>query len=353
MAKRDYYEILGVSKNATQDEIKKNYRKKAMEHHPDKGGDETIFKEIAEAYEVLSDQDKKARYDQFGHEGMKQNSGGFGGGFDPFSDFIRRSGFNPFGNGFAQEQSVRRGNDLSLNVNLNLEEIFNGAKKTFKYKRNVNCGDCSGKGGTGSKICPSCGGTGGHVEVINTPFGQIRNSSICGHCEGKKTVIDKVCSSCNGHGVKTIDDTVEIKIPHGVQDGMRMTINGKGNSVKNGIPGDLIVNILESPHNMFVRSSYDLIHNIKLTYPQLVLGDKIDVTTIDNTKIRIQINPFTNVGDTLRIQNKGLRHLNSTSRGDFLLKINLLMPEKLTDEEKNIIESLKKINEKVETEVSN
>lgn len=352
MAKRDFYEVLGLNKGASQDEIKKAYRKKAMEHHPDKGGDEAIFKEIAEAYEVLSDQEKKSNYDQYGHDGMKQNFGG--GGYDPFSDFIRRSGFNPFGDNFHHtHQSVRRGNDLTLTLNLTLEEIFNGTNKKFKYKRNVTCGDCSGKGGTGTKVCPACGGTGGQVEVINTPFGQIRNSTICGVCEGKKTIVDKVCSSCNGHGVRTIEDLVEVNIPHGVQDGMRMNLREKGNAVKNGTPGDLYVNIVELPHDNFTRSGYDLILKTKLTYPQLVLGDKIEVSTIENTKIRIQINPLTNVGETLRIQNKGLKHLNSSSRGDLLLNINLLMPDKITDEEKNLIESLKKLNDKVVTSETN
>ena len=320
-----------------------------MTYHPDKGGDEAVFREIAEAYETLSDQEKKSNYDKYGHAGAKQN---FRGNYewDHHGDFFRGFGFNPFNDINQNNRSyVQKGPDLNLSINLTLEEVFNGTTKKFKYKRNVSCDDCSGSGGTGSKTCTNCNGTGQTIEVFNTPFGQIRNATICNVCNGKKTVVENVCNSCGGEGVKQTEELVEIKIPHGIEDGMRMTLSGKGNSIKNGIAGNLNVNLIILPHDNFIKSGSDLIMKIKLTYPQLVLGDKIDITTIDNTKIRLQINSLTKVGEVLRVQNKGLRHFNSNNRGDLLLNIDLLMPEKISDEEKIIIESLKKLNEKVET----
>ena len=348
MAKRDYYEVLGVNKNSTQDEIKKAYRKKSMEHHPDKGGDEEVFKEIAEAYDTLSDQEKKEKYDVFGHNAPKGNQGGGFNPFDAFSDLFGGGGFNPFGRQ-QQQQRQRRGQDLNLTVKLTLEEIFNGTTKRFRFRRNESCSTCSGKGGTGKTTCARCQGAGMVNEIINTPIGQIRNTAVCNACEGEGYVVETACTACNSSGVKPIDETVDINIPHGVIDGLKMAMGGKGNAIKNGIPGDLIITMMELPHETFVRTSNDLVINVNLTYPQLVLGDKIEIPTIEGTKIRITVPEYTKVGDRLRIQNKGLKQLNTNNRGDMNVVVDLYIPKEITPEERDLIEKLKKINEKVAT----
>jgi molecular chaperone DnaJ len=249
MSKRDYYEVLGVNKNSTPDEIKKAYRKQSMEHHPDKGGNEEAFKEVAEAYETLSDPSKKESYDTYGHNAPKNNFGGGGNPFDIFAEMFGRSGFNPFAN--QQQQRQRRGNDLNLSVKLTLEEIFTGTNKKFKYRRAETCVSCSGKGGTGKKECSKCRGAGTVAEIINTPIGQIRNATQCDNCDGQGHTAEKNCDFCGGYGVMNIEDTVEVNIPHGVGDGIRLSIQSKGNAIKNGISGDLIVTIMELPQKIY------------------------------------------------------------------------------------------------------
>ena len=342
MNKRDYYEILGLNKTATSDEIKKAYRKKSMETHPDRGGNEELFKEIAEAYEHLSDPKKKENYDRYGHNTPKGNPFGGQNGFNRFSEFFSNSSFNPFGG-----RQTRRGNDLNLTIKLTLEEILNGTTKKIKYKRKSSCVKCSGIGGTGKKTCQNCQGAGMVGEVINTPFGQIRNATECHICNGEGTVYSDMCLSCHGHGVVDFEEVVDINIPHGVPDNIRMGMDGRGNAVKNGIPGNLIITIMELPHDKFVRVGNDLRINTKLTYPQLVLGDKVEIPTIDGTKIRINVEPFTKVNETLRIQGKGIKQMNTNNRGDMLVVIDLDMPTKLSDEETKLIEELKKIDKKV------
>jgi molecular chaperone DnaJ len=346
MNKRDYYEVLGLNKNATKEEIKKSYRKKAMENHPDKGGDEAAFKEIAEAYETLSDENKRNMYDTYGHNQPKGQP--FGGGFDPINEFFKNAtGFNPFGNSFGHRQ--KKGGDLNLTVKLTLEEIFNGVVKKFKYKRKETCTTCSGAGGNGKKTCGNCQGAGMVAQVINTPFGQIRNASECPVCMGEGSTYDTVCKKCNGDGVTDFEENVEINIPHGVPDNAKMMMNSKGNSIKGGINGDLIITINELPHANFFRNGNDLKLNLKLTYPELYLGCKAETPTIDGGKIRINIEPLTNVNQTLRIGNKGLRQMNTNFRGDMLIVTDLKMPEKLNDEETKLLEELKKLTERVAT----
>lgn len=340
MAKRDYYEILGLTKDASDADIKKAYRKKAIEHHPDKGGDENIFKEVAEAYETLSDPNKKQTYDKYGHNAPRPGQGG-GGGFNPFDIFNQYFGGN--------QQRQKRGYDLNVTVKLTLEEIFSGANKKFRYRRNQNCISCSGKGGSGSTICQKCQGAGMVAEVINTPFGQIRNANTCGKCDGSGYVVETICNTCNSAGVINLEDDIDVTIPHGVSDGMQMIVESKGHAIKNGAPGHLIITVMELPHNNFVRQGNDLKLNVDLTYPQIVLGDKVDVPTIEGTKIRITVPEFTKVGTNLKIPNKGLNIINSQGRGDMILSMNLFVPNKITDEERNLIEELKKINEKVAT----
>ncbi len=345
MGKRDYYEVLGLSKNATQDEIKKAYRKLAKEHHPDKGGDETIFKEIAEAYEVLSDKTKKEQYDKHGH--TKPSMGG--GGYNPMEDFFNRTGFSQFFN--RQQQQQQRGSNLTINVKLTLEEIFNGVEKKYKYKRYNTCSSCSGKGGTGVRDCNDCHGSGVHTQVINTPIGQVHSQSTCGSCSGSGETYSDICETCNGSGTTLIDDVVELTIPYGVFGGMQICFQGRGNAIKNGVCGDLIISITETPHAMFVRNGNDLKINIELSYSQLILGDKVEVPTIEGGKIRITINEYTKVGEILRIVGKGMKQMNSGTRGDMLVNINLYVPSKFTSEELELIKKLKKIEDKVATKI--
>ncbi len=344
MAKRDYYEVLEINKNATQDEIKKAYRAQVKTHHPDKGGDEAIFKEIAEAYEVLSDEAKRERYDRYGHAGPKS----FGGGYDPMADFLRKAGFDPSGN--PTQSQVRRGQDLHLTVKLTLEEIFHGTNKKFNYKRNVSCTPCSGKGGTGVKQCQTCMGSGYVVQIMNTNFGQIRNTATCPTCSGVGNTYDVECTTCKGQGVNIEDDNLDIDIPHGVMDNMRMVFSDKGHSVKNGVAGDLIISIMELPHDNYLRNGNDLRFNLKLTFPQLILGDKVEISTIEGTKIRLNINEYTKVGETLRVLGKGMKPMGGENRGDLLLITELSVPDKFTEDQLNLVKALKKLETKVATQ---
>lgn len=342
MNKRDYYEILGLSKNATTEEIKKAYKKKAKATHPDRGGDETLFKEINEANEVLSDPDKRAKYDQFGHNTPR---GGQPMGADVFAEFFRRAT-----SGFTQRQV--KGSDLYLTIKLTLEEIFTGVNKTIKYKRNTTCATCSGKGGTGIKVCTGCSGSGVISETFATQFGTHVQTKVCDVCNGQAEIIETECTTCNGTGLNITEETVNIDIPSGVADNMGMNMNGMGQHIKNGIAGDLIITIMELPHNVFVRNGNDLKYALKLTYPQLILGDKVEIKTIEGTKIRIEVQEYTKTGAILRIPSKGMKQLQSESRGDLLLHVELLVPSIVSDEEKELIKSLKILNEKVATETT-
>lgn len=342
MSKRDYYEVLGISKTASQDEIKKAYRKKSMETHPDKGGNENEFKEVAEAYEVLSDTSKKENYDRYGHNAPKgPNFNGGDNPFDMFNDFFSSFSFN------GGQKNFRKGDTLNLSLKLTLEEIFNGVTKKIKYKKKSSCNTCSGSGGLGRRVCQTCNGSGTVIQIINTPIGQIRNSTACHACNGDGNTYEKICNSCSGNGTVDAEDIIDIQIPHGVLDSTRFVISGKGNSIRNGSNGDLIVTLFESSHDRFLRVGNDLKVTIKLTYPQLILGDKVEVTTIEGSKIRIDVEPFTKVNDVLRIASKGMKQMNSQARGDMLISIDLLMPTNITDEEKNLIFSLKNLEEKV------
>jgi molecular chaperone DnaJ len=337
MAKRDYYEILGVSKNSTQDDIKKAYRKLAMTHHPDKGGDPDLFKEIAEAYDVLSDNNKRHKYDLYGHEKP------MGGGYDPMADFLRRSGMA----GFGRQSRVNKGPDMQLVVKLTLEEIHTGVIKKYKYQRNDTCTTCSGKGGTNVKTCMTCNGNGMVVEVIKTQYGEIRNVQTCPTCNGDGQTYVDGCKDCSGSGVKIIDDTLELTIPAGVMDGMRMVLTGKGHASKNAVAGNLVVVIMELQHQDFIRVGDDLKIKVKLTYPQLILGDKVETPIIEGGKIKVNVPEFSKVGTTLRVPNKGLTKMDSTERGDLLFEIDLYIPKNITDEEKDLIIELKKVQDKL------
>lgn len=334
MSKRDYYGVLGIAKGATQEEIKKAYRKKAKEHHPDKGGNEDEFKAILEAYECLSDEAKKQNYDKYGHAESRQ-------AYDPMADFMRKAGFSGFG------PAQKKGENMLLTIKLTMYEIFTGTTKKFKYKRNESCNTCQGKGGTGTKTCVTCNGGGILFDVINTPLGYMRTGRECPTCQGEGLTHEFTCESCKGEGVTLIEDNIEIVIPRGVSEQMGFMMQGKGHAIKNGVSGDLAIHFIELPHEFLVRQGSDIKATIKLSFPQLILGDKIELTTIDGTKIRVNAPEYSKIGDILKLQNVGLYPLNSNDRGDMLLYIDLEIPKIVSDEEKALIIELKILQEKV------
>ena len=333
MAKRDYYETLGVKKDASVDEIKKAYRTLAKEWHPDKNQNnkeaEEKFKEISEAYEHLSDADKKAKYDRFGH--ASSGNQGFHGEH-PFADFFRR-----------QQAQDRVGQDMTLVLKLTMEEIYTGVKKRYKYKRNESCSGCSGHGGTGTKNCTSCGGSGVITRVIQTPVGYIQQSMSCNACEGVGTTYEVACKTCSGSGLTEKEETIEIDVPHGVFNGMTFVMQGKGHAIRSGKSGDLHIKVMELPHKVFTRVNDDLKMNLKLTYSQLVLGDKVEIETVDGGKIRVNIPPLSDVGGNLKIQNKGLKPYEAETRGDLIVNLTIKMPTTVSDSEKELLEKLKNL----------
>lgn len=358
MAKRDYYEVLGVDKNASANDIKKAYRRLAMQYHPDKNpGDkeaERKFKEAAEAYSVLSDPDKKARYDQFGHAGM-DGAGGFGGFngegmdindiFSMFGDIFGggfSGGFGGFGGGGAQ-QARYRGSDLRVKVKLNLQEISEGVTKKFKLKKYVTCPHCNGSGaeGNSTETCPDCKGSGRTMRTVRTPFGIMNSESVCNRCGGEGKIIKNKCPHCHGDGIIMGEDVVEVQIPAGVADGMQLSMRGKGNAAKrNGIAGNLLIQIEEEEHPQLIRDEKDLIYNLLLDIPTATLGGTVEVPTIKE-KVKLTIEPGTQPGKALRLRGKGLPILNGYGRGDIIVNVSVYIPETLTKEEKKTIEHFK------------
>ncbi len=375
MAKRDYYEVLGVSKDAGADEIKKAYRQAAIKYHPDKNpGDkeaEEKFKEAAEAYDVLSSPDKKARYDQFGHAGMSGAAGGSGaGGFEGFGgggftmeDIFRNfgdifgghfggaygddfggsfGGFSGFGGGGGARR-VNRGSDLRVKVRLTLKEIAHGTVKKLKITKLIPCDKC---GGTGAKTpdsyktCPTCNGSGVETRSVNTFFGRTQTTQVCHTCGGSGKVITEQCEKCKGEGVVKADEVVEIRIPAGVGEGMQLTISGKGNAARHGgVNGDLLVIIEEEKRSELQRNGVDLIHNLNITVPVAILGGSVEVPTVDG-KAKITVEPGTQAGKVLRLKGKGLPDVNGYGTGDLLVVIDIAVPAKLTAEEKKMVEEL-------------
>jgi len=330
MNKKDYYEILGVSKTATPDEIKKEYRNLAKIWHPDKNKDnpeaKERFSEIAEAYEVLSDNEKRADYDNFGHRG--DSRGGFA---SSVRDFFNRK----------RPEHVRVGQSMSLLVKLTLEEIYTGTKKQYQYKRQNTCSDCSGVGGTNIQTCGICNGNGFVLRSYNTPLGVIQQHVECIVCEGiGSTPLDK-CGTCHGNGVLETDETIEVDIPHGVYEGMVFVMSGKGHAIIGGKTGDLHISILEIPHKQFTRNGNNLHMNLSLTYPQLVLGDKVDIETIEGSKIRVSVPAHSDVGSKLKVTNKGLKPYDNETRDDLIITLSIDIPKTVSDEEKELLEKLK------------
>lgn len=359
MAKRDYYEVLGVDRSASANDIKKAYRKLAIQYHPDKNpGDkeaEEKFKEAAEAYSVLSDADKKARYDQFGFEGVSGagGGGGFSGAgmdmndiFSMFGDIFGGrggfGGFSGFGGGSAGPQK-HRGSDLRVKAKLTLQEIANGTTKKFKLKKYVSCNHCNGSGAEGNSFetCPECKGTGRIIRTQQSFFGMMRSEVPCPHCQGEGKVIKNKCSHCHGEGVVLGEEVVEVQIPAGVVEGMQLSMRGKGNAGKRGgINGDLLIVIEEEKHPELIRDENDLIYSLLLDIPTATLGGFAEIPTIDG-RAKVTIDPGTQPGKVLRLRGKGLPTLNGYGKGDIVVNISVYIPETLSKEEKKTIESFK------------
>lgn len=354
MSKRDYYEVLEVSRNATAEEIKKAYRQKALKFHPDKNPNdksaEDKFKEAAEAYEVLSNPDKKARYDQYGHAGMSGGfggSGGYGGGMsveDIFSQFgdIFGSAFGGFG-GYQRSSGrrVNRGTNLRIKVKLTLEEIANGVEKKVKVSKYVNCNTCGGSGAkssSGFQTCSTCRGTGQVTRITNTFLGQMQTSSTCPSCGGEGKIITDKCTTCYGNGIEKGEEVISINIPAGVAEGMQLSLSGKGNAAaRGGIPGDLIIAIEEIRHDKLIRDGNNLLYDHYISIPEAILGASIEIPTLEG-KARVKIEPGTQSGKVLRLKGKGLPSVQSYGRGDLLVNINIWTPQKLSKEEKDFME---------------
>jgi molecular chaperone DnaJ len=356
MAKRDYYEILQVPRNATKEQIKKAYRKKALEYHPDKNPGnkeaEEKFKEAAEAYEVLSNDEKRARYDQFGHAGLGGASGGgFGGGMtmeDIFANFGDIFGdvfgtFGGFGSSRRSSRRTNRGSNIRVKVKLNLDEIAHGVTKKIKVSKYVPCDKCDGTGAknsSGYSTCSTCRGTGQVTRITNTFLGQMQTTTTCPNCGGEGKLITDKCTQCHGEGIINSDEVIPINIPAGVGEGMQMTVSGKGNAARRGgVNGDLLVVITEEEHPELMRDGNDLLYNLHLSIPQAALGTPVEIPTIDG-KVKIKIEPGTQPGKILRLRNKGLPDVNGYGKGDLLVSINVWVPKELTREEKNLMEKL-------------
>ena len=364
MAKRDYYDVLGVAKGADADEIKKAYRKMAIKYHPDKNeGDkaaEEKFKEAAEAYEVLSNPEKRQRYNQFGHAANagSANGGGYGAGAgmnmeDIFSQFgdIFGGGGSPFEGFFggggrqggAGGRRVARGSNLRIKVRLSIEEIANGAEKKIKVNKQIVCKTCEGTGAkdkSSFQTCKTCGGQGAVRRVTNTILGQMQTTSTCPTCNGEGSVITSKCTVCHGDGLVRGEETITINIPAGVSEGMQLSMSGKGNAApRGGVPGDLIILIEEIPHETLKRDGNNIIYDLHINFVDAAIGTSVEVPTIDG-KAKIKIEPGTQGGKILRLKGKGVPEVNSYHRGDQLVHINIWTPKALSKEERELLEQL-------------
>ncbi|HIZ87825.1 MAG TPA: molecular chaperone DnaJ [Candidatus Coprenecus pullistercoris] len=362
--KRDYYEVLGVSRDASADEIKKAYRKMALKYHPDRNpGDaaaEEKFKEAAEAYDVLSNPDKKARYDQFGHAGVGGAAGG-AGGFDGFGGFSMEDIFSRFGDifgggfggsfgGFGSSgrsgasSRAQKGSNIRIRVKLSLAEIVNGTTKTVKIPKSVKCPKCGGRGAESEAdvhTCETCHGTGVVTRIVQSFMGRMQTSSPCPACGGEGKVISKPCSRCHGAGVVEGTEEVSFKIPAGVVEGMQLTVHGKGNAAKgNGVNGDLLVMIEEEENDELQRDGNNLIYTLFVSMPDLVLGTSAEIPSADG-KVRIKVEPGTQSGTFLRVRGKGIPDINGYGRGDLLVYIQAWTPKKVSREEKDMLEKLR------------
>ncbi len=366
MGKRDYYEILGVEKNAGQDEIKKAYRKLAMQFHPDRNPGnkeaEEKFKEAAEAYEVLSNQEKRAKYDRFGHSGLKGGQdfhgfsnvndifshfsdifGGTFGGSSIFDDFFGTSGRS---SGGRSRGGGTPGSDLKIVLKLTLEEIASGTTKKIKIKKYKTCSSCNGTGAKDSgsfKTCSACNGTGEVRQVSRSIFGQFVNIQPCSNCSGSGKVISSPCTSCHSEGRVYEESTIKINVPAGVTDNSYMTLRGEGNAGKNGgSPGDIIVVFQELEHEYFTREGDNVIYDLFISFPEAVLGTEVEIPTL-NGRAKLKIESGTQPGKYLKMREKGIQHLNRHGAGDQLVKINIFVPDKISAKEKELLKELQKL----------
>lgn len=362
MAKRDYYEVLGVAKNAGADEIKKAYRKKALEYHPDKNqGDKSAeekFKEAAEAYEVLSDTDKRARYDRLGHAGVDGMGGHTNFEGMTMDDILRRFGFDTddifadfFGGGGGRRGGFHtarargeRGANLRIKVKMTLEEIATGVNKKIKVRKQVACKTCNGSGARDSSsvdTCSTCRGSGMVSRITQTPFGAMQTTATCPTCSGSGQTIRAVCNVCKGDGRVFGEETLDVDIPAGVHEGIQLSMSGKGNSgAKGGPPGDLIITIEELPHDDFTREGNNIMYELFINIADAALGAQVEVPTLDG-RARIKVPPGTQSGKIFRLREKGLPALQSYHRGDQLVHVNVWTPKKVSDEERRMLEQLR------------
>lgn len=362
MAKRDFYEILEVQKNASKEEIKKAYRKQAIKFHPDKNPgnkeSEEKFKEAAEAYEVLSNDDKRSRYDQFGHAGVGGASGGgggFSGGgmsmddiFSHFGDIFGSSfggggGFGGFGGGGGSRQ-VNKGSNLRVKVKLSLKDIIYGAERKIKVNKYVSCNTCRGTGakdGTSYTTCSACKGTGHVTRVARTILGNMQTTSPCSSCGGDGKTITSKCTSCYGEGIVKDNAIIDLNIPAGVADGMQLSLSGKGNAARRGgVNGDLIVVVEEEEHDELIREENNLLYNLFISIPDAILGVAVEIPTVDG-KVKVKIESGTPPGKILRLRGKGIPDINGYGKGDILVRVNVWIPTNLSKEDKKIVEKLK------------
>lgn len=363
MTKRDYYEILSVSREASFEEIKSSYRKLAMKHHPDKNPGNTEseekFKELAEAYEILSDPNKRQRYDQFGHQGV--NSGSGFQGFDNINDIFSHFGdiFGNFGKGGGSifddffgggntssgRQQSNEGSDLKINISLSLEEIAEGTEKTIKIKKYKTCSKCKGTGAksqSGYSKCSNCSGTGEIRQVTRSMFGQFINVTMCNICHGEGRIIKEKCDVCHGEGREKTETSIKINIPSGVQEGNYIPLRGQGNTgVRGGSPGDLLVFIQEEKHKNFVRDGEDIYFDLEVSIIDAIIGAEVIVPTLTG-KAKLTIEPGTQSGKLLRMKGKGIKSLNGYGKGDQIVRVNIHIPSKLNSKEKELLKELSK-----------
>jgi molecular chaperone DnaJ len=350
MSKRDYYDILGVSKGASADEIKKAFRRLAVQYHPDKqGGDEAKFKEINEAYEVLKDSSKRQRYDQFGHAGVGGNGGG-----NPYQDYQGGFGgqninfdfgdlgdiFGSFFGGGGRQQGPRRGQDVAVNVTLSFEEAIFGVEKELSFTTDDTCSHCHGNGaepGFELKTCDTCKGAGQVNRVMNTMFGQIQQATVCPTCEGRGKVPEKACTVCHGKGVERKRQLVKLKVPAGIDDGATIRLNGRGEAMRGGEKGDLYVNVRVKPHKKFTREGDLILSDQHITMVQAALGDEIEVETVDGT-LTMKIPAGTQSGSDFKLSGHGVPHLRGDGRGAHIVTVHVDTPTKLTKRQKELLQ---------------
>nr|MBI1229323.1 molecular chaperone DnaJ [Cytophagales bacterium] len=342
MAKRDYYEILGITKGASPEEIKKAYRKMAIAYHPDKNPDnpeaEEKFKEAAEAYEVLSNPEKRQRYDQFGHQGV--NGGGFSGGgmnmediFSQFGDIFGGGGFDSFFGG-GSSRRTKKGTNLRVKLKLNLKELANGVEKKIKVKRHMIAD------GVTFKTCATCHGSGQVKKVVNTMLGQMVSASTCPSCAGSGQIVDKKPLEADANGLVIREEIIPINIPGGVGDNMQLSLSGKGNEIPGGVPGDLLIVIEEIPDEVLIRDGVNVVYDLYVSFIDVALGASLEVPTIDG-KVKIKLDPGTQSGKILRLKGKGIKELNGYGKGDQLIHVNVWTPKQVSKEEREKLESLR------------